>query len=453
MWSRAWKKSVPEVVADRSGSVAMIVALMLPVFVFGLSIVTDVGLWRYRQRVIQGAADAAAVSAQFDVSAGRSVSQITASASREAIQNGWKGPTSGTITVHSPPTSGTLNGVAGAVEIILTERETRLFSGTLSGNGPGNLTGRAVSNVGSSTVVTTTGKGCMLALNPSIVSGILVSGGVTLSNANCEFYSNSNSSRSIFVNGGSHVSGAVQAVGTVVVTGGSTVGTSVSNAAATGDPYAGSPVPGANASSGACIESGSTQVNWGYGVSSVSPGHWCNNWNIGSGAVLNLQPGVYYLGSMAAPTGFTLSGGGTINALGGVTLVMVNLSTSSGFNINGGGALKIAAPSTGPTAGFAIAQNTDQVYASTVPYSLGGGANITFTGAIHAPAASLDVSGGTNISTTNGSAGCGQIVVDDVNVSGGVSMGNQCNLSAVKGFGSPVVTTTVVSSGGAVLSE
>ena len=435
--------------SDR-GAIAIILALIIPVFMLGLAIVSDVGVWRYRQRVVQGAADAAAVSAELDLISGRSMSQINQSVLAEALRNGWKGTSSGTITIHSPPTSGALNGVSGAVEVILTENGNRLFSGFVRGAASTGLTGRAVANATTTNRTTSTGMGCMLALSTTTSNGFTVAGGTTLPNAACEYYTNSPANGGATVEGGSSVAGNVKAVGTVVVKGGGTVGASVNGVSSVSDPYGSPAINGANSAAGPCKEPDSNQVSWGSGVSTVSPGHWCNNWKLATGTTLNLLPGIYYLGNTSATTAFFMNGG-TINALGGVTLVMVNIQYASGFFTTGGATINIAAPTTGPTAGLAIVQNSDTTY--PYPSQFTTASNLNFTGTIRLPWGSFGVSNGT-LATINGANGCGQVIASTVSTNGGsVNIGNQCSAQGLPGFGTIVTTSAPVATGGATIME
>ncbi|HLO78055.1 MAG TPA: pilus assembly protein TadG-related protein, partial [Magnetospirillum sp.] len=57
--------------ADREGAVAVMLALALPVLVGVSALAIETGLWFTERRVLQNAADAAALSGAFELTAGR----------------------------------------------------------------------------------------------------------------------------------------------------------------------------------------------------------------------------------------------------------------------------------------------------------------------------------------------------------------------------------------------
>src|SRR5690348_13559776 len=101
---------------SEAGNIAVISALVLPALVglFGLG--TDAGYWYFRQRTMQAAADVTAYNATAQLRNGTSAATIISGASSDAVTNGWNSGI-GSITVHTPPTSGNhING--NSVEVI-----------------------------------------------------------------------------------------------------------------------------------------------------------------------------------------------------------------------------------------------------------------------------------------------------------------------------------------------
>src|SRR5882672_7242133 len=113
-------------IRSRSGNIAIISALAMPAMVGFCGLAAEEAFWFYRQRDLQGAADIAAYDAAVVLRSTGSSSAVTDAATAGAASNGWR-QASGSIVVHSPPTSGT-NQNTNSVEVILTENETRYFS-------------------------------------------------------------------------------------------------------------------------------------------------------------------------------------------------------------------------------------------------------------------------------------------------------------------------------------
>src|SRR5690242_6888364 len=112
---------------DRRGNIAIITGLSLPAIVGFCGLGAESAYWYYRQRDMQGAADIAAYNGAISLRSGNSSSVVTSTATADAKTAGWDSST-GTITVNTPPTSGT-HKISRAVEVILTENEQRYFTG------------------------------------------------------------------------------------------------------------------------------------------------------------------------------------------------------------------------------------------------------------------------------------------------------------------------------------
>src|SRR5436305_3114900 len=125
----------------KSGNIAIISALTMPMLVGVVGLGVDTGYWFFQNRKLQGAADIAAYDAAVTLNFGGTVSAATTAATTGATANGWSS-TSGTITVNSPPVSGT-HKTTGAIEVILTQNAPRYFSAIYS-SGTVTITARAV---------------------------------------------------------------------------------------------------------------------------------------------------------------------------------------------------------------------------------------------------------------------------------------------------------------------
>ena len=202
---------------DRKGGVAITVALMLPVLVACTGLVFDAGYYRWRERVLQSASDAAAMAAGQDAASGLvSATQMFYAANEEAVRNGfmdgnygWNGGVGvvtstpqGSIQVNSPPSqSPAYKGQVGYVEVVLTENRPRMFSSLWQG--PGTQPIVSVSVVSTTGGASSTpsyaqiGSGCVLVLDPVMPASVVSHWNQTTQDlkvlsAGCEMVVNSN---------------------------------------------------------------------------------------------------------------------------------------------------------------------------------------------------------------------------------------------------------------------
>lgn len=360
-------------------------ALLIPVLVAAAGLVFDAGYYRWRERVLQSASDAAAIAAGQDAASGLvSATQMFYAANQEAVRNGfmdgnfgWNGnkgvitsTSEGGIQVNSPPSqSPAYKGQTGYVEVILTENRPRMFSSLWQGPGFQPITTVSVVSTSGGAVSPPTfksiGSGCLLALDPSS-SGTLTarqfgtSSGTNKLNVvseNCETVVNSSARQALYTNFNSNYSNSINMVyypglltintntmpgmvfGTVVGDGTSFGGwgTYQTPAGATTNPSfmscSSSPCV-AGASNAADIVTGSADPYAGTIVatgplSSGNVGSCVDAIGLGatlSSGILNLPPGHYCKGFK-----FT---GGTVNLSPGVTIVDTQF-VASNTTING----------------------------------------------------------------------------------------------------------------------
>src|SRR6266478_8418159 len=145
------------------GSTIVYMTLAMPTLIAIAGLGTEGGMWLYKHRVLQSAADNAAYSAATAYALSTS-SDITAQARAITAKdyhlvNGVNGVT---VAVNKPPAGGCpggtshYTGAANAIEVIVTQPETPLFSSMWLSNTK-NICGRAVA------IVPSTGD-CILAL-------------------------------------------------------------------------------------------------------------------------------------------------------------------------------------------------------------------------------------------------------------------------------------------------
>ncbi|TIO97700.1 MAG: hypothetical protein E5X92_23150, partial [Mesorhizobium sp.] len=139
-----------------SGNVATIFALTLPIVVGGAGLGVETSYWYYSSLKLQATADAAAYAGALEKIQGSDTATITAAATQSATDNGLG---NGTITVHTPPTSGP-NTAKKAVEVILNQNLDRMFTSIFTQTKVPEQA-RAVA------LITDASKACVLALNKS----------------------------------------------------------------------------------------------------------------------------------------------------------------------------------------------------------------------------------------------------------------------------------------------
>jgi Flp pilus assembly protein TadG len=386
-------------VGDQSGSYAIIVALMMPVLAGVAGLGTEVGWWLYKHKNMQSAADSGAVSA---ATAG---SNPTVEAEAVTALYGYtSGSNSVTVTVHQPPSTGNYKSSPQAVEVIVSQPQSRLIS-ALFGTGAVPITARAVA-------LGNAGTGCVLALNPTASSAVSVSGSNKLNLINCNLYSDSNASPSLNVSGSATVSAnMVGAVGSVSGASNITATNGVhTGVRAVSDPYASVSLPKPTS----CDHN--NKYNLKPGDSLPGPGVYCGDITVNAGATITLSAGIYYLYG----ANLSVSGNATITGTG-VTLVFTG-STSSGWGsatIGSNANVTLTAPSSGPTAGI-VMYGDRNMPAGTV-FSLEGGGTQNFSGAIDLPKAALKFSGGNGTTSS-----CTQIIADTVTFTGSSNVQVNC---------------------------
>lgn len=408
------KRAAAALAGDRAGNVAVITALSLTSLVGTAGLGTEMTQWYVVKRDMQGAADAAAFSAVSGIMAGQTSStNIAATAKAVTAKLGFTNGQAGvTVTVNNPPKSGSYTSNSSAVEIIVQQPQTLLFSAVIHASAP-TLTARAVGLAGAS------GNGCVLTLDKGSVTDLTDSNGATLNLNNCGIDVNSSSADALSVSGGATINAySATIVGNYETSNGGKVSAShgiTTGAGATADPYASLSIPS---------YSGCNQTNYSLGggskqTISAAGGTYvfCSGLSVANGATLTLGAGVYIINQGS----FSLAGGATINATSGTTIV---LTSSTGANyatvsVSNGTTLNLTAPSTGATAGLAFFQDRNAPSSGTDSFS--GGSTQNITGALYFPNQAVSYSNG-----TSSNAACTQLIAYTAQFTGGSTFNNTC---------------------------
>ncbi len=404
---------------DQSGNYLIIAGLMMPALVGIVGLGTDYGLWTYTHQAMQSAADSAAVSAATaynNVNTSNIAMQANAVTGSYGFVNGTNGVV---VTVNRPPQSGNYTASAGAVEVIVQQPQTPIFSALLK-PGEFTITARSVARGRD-------GKGCVLSLSGAASGATTGQGSTTVDLKNCSLYDNSANASALTVGGSARVSArSVSVVGGIS----GQAGISTTQGVKTGapparDPYADVQNPTPSGTVRHDCDGGPGCPN---GTATLDPGIYKNGMKIAAGANIKLNPGTYYLqGDLDVAGGATLTGDG-------VTLVFTssNGTKYASATINGNANINLTAPTSGPTAGIVMFGDRNMPVGTSFKFN--GGATQSFRGAIYIPKGSVNFAGGANTST-----GCTQLVADTITFSGNSNFAINCTGAGTKPLGSSTV--------------
>jgi Flp pilus assembly protein TadG len=397
MWNgRELLARLRSLLAPADGNVAILAGIALPMIVGCCGLGADVGYWYFEDRNLQNAADIAAYDGAVALSEGDTTSQVTTIATAGANANQWDS-LKRTITVNTPPTSGTHKN-SNSVEVIITENAPRFFSAIFSGSTV-PITARGVASG------TSGGSACILALDPVANQAVTVSGSAFVDSPNCDVVADSTASNAIDMSGSAKITASCIATpGTALTTSGltlTTCTTPTNGAKSVPDPYASVAAPSIP---GSCltVPSGTTIT--------LSPGYYCHGISVsGTGTTATFQSGLYYVAG-----NFAISGGAHASG-SGVTFYVTSGQTA----ISGGTTTNFSAPTSGTYSGIVFFGSRSGNTSTNNNFS--GASSSTITGAVYYPTEIVTFSGGSSSGT-----GCTQVVGDKVTVSGTANLDSSC---------------------------
>jgi hypothetical protein len=367
----------------------------------GLSV--DMGYLRYQRRLLQSAADSAALAGAAQLGAGGSTALAVIAAKNDSQLNGFQDG-SGNIDVTATPT--TINGNTKTIQVQVTNVYPTFFM---------RIFGGSLANVTVSTTATAQylgGLGCIYALTGG--GGLNVSGGRIVNVPNCNVFSNQG------ISGG----GSIRAAAIGSHNGSSVTATPpvITGMQRTSDPLAYINPPGTPG--GVCKDINITANKPG-GQPPLSPGKYCRiRFGTGLSQSVTLLPGTYFITGNGG-TALSFNGSGTITGAG-VT-----------FYISGGSVqtansqpLQLTAPNNNGILFFQRATDT-----STATIAPPGGSKLQ--GALYFPNATLNLNGG-----ANGTAQYMLLVAKTLNINTNVNFPSNYSLLP-KGY-SPVRTTALI---------
>ena len=393
---------------NRQGAVAIQFAIIATTLIGMAALGVDIGFVYYKHREMQSAADAAASGAGTALAKGYPANiglEARALAAAVGFVDGANGVV---ITVNRPPTSGSHTTDPNAVEVFIAEPQT-LNLVSLFRSGLFNVKVRAVAIQG------TQGSYCVLGLDTAASGAVKTENNGVVSSTTCGVGVNSSSNSALILDNNASIKGPVSVVGNWSIDNGSSLPTNPApknHASPLTDPFG---------TVTFTVNTPTRTQPTGCTICNLLPGHYTAGLNYSNNKTLNFAAGVYYI-----DTRLTLSNTVTVNATGGVTLVINgNYAISIGNNVT----FNITAPTSGPTAGIAIA--SIRTATKTVTQKFSNNAILNLTGAIYFPNQIVQFDNNSFINTTT----CGQIVARIVQLQNNANLKNQCGTHNITGGG------------------
>ncbi|HEY4364250.1 MAG TPA: TadG family pilus assembly protein [Bryobacteraceae bacterium] len=405
----------------------------------------DVGYLQWQRRMLQAAADSAAMGALRQLELGTGSTAITTAGQYSAQLNGFTdGQNSATVSILNPPTAGSYSGDTSAVQATVSKNYPTFFM-MIFGQNNVSISAKAVART---TTSSGTIGGCIFALNPTASASLEINGTSLSLHTACSMIDEStdysafkmDSGAILYMGGHAHV-GVVGPGGT-----GSTIGnggwslsgqqqildiTYSPNAAETpvnitnpGDPLQNvvAPTPSNGMVTGGIQSSSSMNISKNHMPTNnqLSPGIYCGGFTIGDtgGNTLQFQPGIYVIAG----------GGATFNSsanVAGSSVMFYNTSStgwgcsgSSGaapVKFNGQATAVFSAPTTGNGVGILFFQDRSLDAGNSI---ITGGAGSTFDGGLYFKKSKLSFTG------SNATSGYLVLVADTIAINGTGTIGN-----------------------------
>lgn len=407
---------------DTGGGVAVLFAVLFPVLLLGMGLGAEAGYQYMSQRKLQHAADVTAYAAGARKRAGDSAAEIRAAALHVATRAGFR-PDMGMMTINIPPQSGADAGNPNSVEVLLTLSQPRYFSALVS-NQPLDMQGRAVARVAK-----TGSTACVLALSPTGMGAITVTGATSVALDGCDIAANSNASDALLMSGSSATLDldCAYVVGQAVTTAGLNIGCGQVRefAPIVRDPYDSIAEP---AAVGTCRNrnvgspnSSTTLTPTENHPSGVKSMRFCGG--LDAKGNVTFGPGLYIIegGDFTINSGNVDSSGTASLAGEGVTFYF----TGGGrLRLGSNGLLNFEAPKTGPFAGIAFFGSRSQ---SGITHRINGASGSTLQGAVYLPASQVELTGNSRVSS-----GCTQVIGHHVTFTGNSTLRAACENSGTR---------------------
>lgn len=417
---------------EDNGATAVLFSVLTTVLVGSIAFGIDAASWYQTDRKLQTAADMAAMAAAADVAlqsaAGYSGDTAETVAQSTLTRGGVDIATLTNLEVNSPPTSGAYAGNPNAVEVIVSQDVPIFFAGLFVEATP-QAQARAVA------LSSTDGEVCVLALDPTLPSAILISGNSDVQ-LDCGIGSNSTSDSAILAQGSADVQGTI-----VRAVGGIDDRVDMQAALAPyanpiANPFADLSVPafsGCDSNGVSKKHISGTKANGnGNGNGNgggeeeapaiLTPGVYCGDVSLGSQSETTFDAGVYIFDA----ADFIVNGQAKVYG-DDVTFIFTNSSGGDpgGVRFNGGSDLQLRAPTSGDFDDILFMRDPnapDRAGSNSDRWIINGSSDPWFDGAIYAPGVDVELLG-----NADPTGGCFVIVAGTVTFTGNVDVQMTCS--------------------------
>jgi Flp pilus assembly protein TadG len=392
---RKWfSRRISRFLKSSRGNIAIMFALMAPMFVGGLGLGVETGLWYVDQRNAQNASDAAAIAAGADATSSNYSNVANAVAAQYGFTNGVNGVTVTASNAASCPAGGN-----NCYSVSITMKQPLYLLPVVGFTGNTTLNGSAAQTIQASATATANGvthQYCLLTLSTGS-SSLDTNGAPSANLGNC----------SVMSDGGAtcHGHNLGAQYGDAAGTNSGCGVSELSNVPVVHDPYASL---ASNIPSNPC-SSYANEDKKGKGAAA----QWTGTVNLSGNTVicgdLQLTGNV----TINAPAGATIviengqfdSGSYTVQTASGSTATVVFSGTNSGSytrGLTGSGTFNIRAPTAGSWSGVAVYEDPNITSGFDVTYT-GNSPTWDITGLVYMPNANVGFKGAVNKSSNGAS--------------------------------------------------
>lgn len=433
----AWQSEWRRFASDETGAVLAFLVI-LPVLAGMVALGMETGKLYTIQRMMQNAADDAALAGSIDRLNGASIDTITTDARFETKRNGFTNGTNNVSVSVTVPTSGSYANTPGAVQVTVSQPQSFSFGNVLNrwlgqASTPAfTMSATSVAAQGTYTVTTqqtvttqsSSADACLVALGAANEQGITFSNFSSFQ-SDCGVMSNAlstsktSSGASVYIGQFSSASfkyvwsrGSFYATGFSSLTPNPNV-TPVPSTVQTNqtttitDPYANLTIP-------TLTTCNFTNYNPSWANPTiVTPGVYCGGLQVSSGGNVQFQPGTYYIanGDLYLSSSSSISCPTCTNGAG-VTFILTqttgNNANIGGVKITSDSTVSLSAPNSGPYKGILFYQDRNApvgtMSSTSKIFTVSSISSATLNGAIYFPNNKIALSSYSNGSSSAG--GC-----------------------------------------------
>jgi Flp pilus assembly protein TadG len=394
---------------DESGQAVVLTLLSMTVLLGFVAFAVDVGLLLRAKRVVQTAADSAAIAGAAELPFGNWLAAARADASQNGVTDGSGGATVAVTNIAGP------GGKTNYVQVIATQPQPTFFMKMFNFNSM-PVSARAVAAAVPNPACIYTLSSTTPNTSDSPPGGVDVTGSADLELPTCGILDNAKGAFALHVTGGATLKAkAIGIVGTDTVHNGGVLQPNppTTGMTAVNDPLSSlvAAVPTSDYSSG-CTSASITKSTT-IGPSSPTGFVCYNSLSFPKGSsTITLNPGLYIFNGAG---GLNVASGTILNGTG-VTFYFVN---GASFTISNGAVANLTAPTSGTYSGLLFYQDSGDLAAD----SFTGGSTGPVSGIFYLPSANLTLANGTATTFTV------DLVVGSLKMSGNATLAPYAPLS------------------------